>query len=324
MKRYGDYLLGSISSSASGSLGDADPLQKRARAVLSSPMAFDREFPQKDLKDMSWVAALPKPFTMALNHFKSVVNGEFNQDIKGLLGSPPPGGVQPQHVKDLENLRKQFWIPFEALLKDKDPDAVDTETGKEAGPVGLGVAEPGKDSVSKFRVDCEARAAEVLSQLLVVVPQTSPAADALVASLKAQSLLQTSERFMAFYDTKNGGVAKLFTGQNKWQRVPTVDETHFREFAKAVDQLLLGQERTLHAFVITMAFGCECKERPRQSQQERILGDNFCFSSWLAAKASGRTRCGMDYVWKGEDKRSCDRQRMHISGLESEGVCVAL
>ena len=100
----------------------ADSLQKRARAVLSSPMAFDKEFPQKDVKDMSWVAALSKPFTMALNHFKAVVNGEFNQDIKGLLASPPPGGVQSQHVKELKNLRKQFWSQFDAVLKDKDPD----------------------------------------------------------------------------------------------------------------------------------------------------------------------------------------------------------
>ena len=239
-RKYATELWASCSGACSTNV--PPQILKRAKGVLMSPLTFHDEFPLQAVKDLSWVAALPKPLSMAVNHMKQVLSGEYNSDIKGLLSSPPAGGATADHAKGLENVKKQFWVPFDLALKELEPERADTQAtdhqvSEEAG--GESVQADCKDTLAKFKADSDVRAKEFLSQHLVTVVQSAPAAAALTELLR-NSLVDSTERRMGFFDPKNCSVPKIYATQSKWQRVPLIDEEEFQQFCKAIDGLLLN------------------------------------------------------------------------------------
>ena len=58
-------------------------------------------------KEWSWTAGLPAVCAEALNVARLLMKGKFNESIYGMLGSPPAGGVTPEH----------FWAGVATVLR---------------------------------------------------------------------------------------------------------------------------------------------------------------------------------------------------------------
>ena len=50
------------------------------------------------------MSGMPRPLSLAVTHFRQVLAGNFNQEIKSLLASPPAGGASPIHAKSLNKI----------------------------------------------------------------------------------------------------------------------------------------------------------------------------------------------------------------------------
>ena len=235
VRKYADYLCGFLKDHGLAQ-------NPRAHAIFFSPMSWREEFPFLSVPDLSWTMALSKPVLLALNHYRQVLNGDFNQDIKGLLGSPPAGGLQPAHAKECGNMKK-FWAQFEdkIAIADKSRDAAGAEAETVATAAQSSEDKPeSKDTIQKVQADAERMAEEMLSQQVMVLEQSSPAHMQLLAMLKAQDVCKSSSRHMAFYDPKNVAVCKVYPGHSKWQRYPVIVEADFKEFCKAANDLHLA------------------------------------------------------------------------------------
>ena len=241
MKRYGDSILSALQNI---SPGGCEQICERARQVFASPLTWHKEFPSliSPDQDLSWVRALAAPWAQALEHFRAVLGGEFNQEIKGLLASPPAGGLTPAILKENESLKKAFWKSFEdgnrvgASAAAGGSVADGGAAGKDGSTDG-----PAADSMEKLKADAGQKAQDLLSQHLVTIVQAAPAATALVGMLAAQDIvrIQAKQPHMFYYDPKTALIPRCYNSQNKWQRVPMLDESEFKEFCKAVDTLPL-------------------------------------------------------------------------------------
>ncbi|CAJ1360295.1 unnamed protein product [Effrenium voratum] len=91
-------------------------LLARAKAIMSAPLQYHKEFPPNSLPEhgLSWISALPKPMSMLFNFWRKTVAGQFNQGLKGILGSPPQGGVSPESFLAVESVKGEWHKVLQA------------------------------------------------------------------------------------------------------------------------------------------------------------------------------------------------------------------
>ncbi|CAE7561535.1 unnamed protein product, partial [Symbiodinium pilosum] len=211
-KRYGDFLLTQLKAWISD--------HPRGELIFRSPWAFHKEFPLSEVADLSWMSGVPRPLSLAVAHFRQVLAGNFNQEIKGLLASPPAGGASPIHAKSLNKI-KDFWTEFELKLEGS--------TASES----KAVAEDMKVPESTEKITEDDSLGKLKSDRQNSVRDAFPAAGGVAQEICKNS----SQSFAAVYDPKCAAIAKTYAHQSKFQRLPVLQEGDFKEFTKAMNDL---------------------------------------------------------------------------------------
>ena len=160
-------------------------LLARAKAIMSAPLQYHKEFPPNSLPEhgLSWISALPKPMSMLFNFWRKTVAGQFNQGLKGILGSPPQGGVSPESFLAVESVKGEWHKVLQAYdeyRKGKDaaeasqPDAAvgasaSTDGACDDSLPGSLAGTDAADTVASFQRDCSSKAEDYLSQHFICI-----------------------------------------------------------------------------------------------------------------------------------------------------------
>ena len=65
--------------------------------------------------------------------------------------------------------------------------------------------------------------------------------NAVSALLQAQTMAKMGPRMLAFFDAKNDGVIRLYQGQNRYQRVPSLNVASLNQFVSAALSCMKSQ-----------------------------------------------------------------------------------
>lgn len=144
----------------------------RALNILGSPLEWNKEFPIGKTSGLEWISGLPKPGQLVLNLYRRSLAGDFNKSLKGLLASPPPGGLTVEAWLSCDEMKGEWLAIEEALEELKGKGSAEGTEGEQKGKVDTEEVcseTEGKDSKSTFQKDVECRAAEYLSQRLICV-----------------------------------------------------------------------------------------------------------------------------------------------------------
>ena len=144
----------------------------RALNILGSPLEWNKEFPIGKTTGLEWISGLPKPGQLLLNLYRRTLAGQFNKSLKGLLASPPPGGLTVEAWLSCDEMKGEWSTIEQALDELKGKGSAEGTTGEQKGKVETEEVcseTEGKDSKSAFQKDVECRAAEYLSQRLICV-----------------------------------------------------------------------------------------------------------------------------------------------------------
>jgi hypothetical protein len=80
--------------------------------VISSPQQWFEA-----IREMCWIAGLPRLWQLLLGHAKEVSDGRFRHVIMGLLASPPAGGrISPDSVLEADMAKQAFTDAWDALF----------------------------------------------------------------------------------------------------------------------------------------------------------------------------------------------------------------
>ena len=210
-------------------------LMERAQAVFTSPLQCHIEFPKDAVSQSTiWMTGLPDGYRALLEWFRDVSAGVYNQQLKGLLASPPPGGATPPHFLKIDTIARIFEA-IDRLCggpQHKDPEAGGGSGGK--CDQQDGVKDEGdcdKDSMQKVHADAASKADATLSAKLVVL--SHDVNTTLTALVQAQDVTSLDARWMGFYDPKNAALARTYKGQSWFQRVPGLSKDHFSHWLQA-------------------------------------------------------------------------------------------
>lgn len=83
----------------------------RALNILGSPLEWNKEFPIGKTSGLEWISGLPKPGQLVLNLYRRSLAGDFNKSLKGLLASPPPGGLTVEAWLSCDEMKGE-WLPL--------------------------------------------------------------------------------------------------------------------------------------------------------------------------------------------------------------------
>ena len=241
-RRLNKHLLNQFA--ATPATPEQERLVQRMQAAMNSPLEWLRF-----RENQSWTSGLPPLLAGVLEVASLVMSGAYNRTLKGLLGSPPPGGLTPTaflastellpQAEKLETLlRKQQGVEETEGSKDKAAD----KAAATKAPAADDLEKP--DNLAGLEADAQRRAADQLARSVVfVVPDATSTWQQVSNLIKAQDVSSLAQRFFAFYDPKNAARARVYAAQNKLQRAPQTrarclwphNSRHFRaEFARGV------------------------------------------------------------------------------------------
>ena len=215
-------------------------LQDRLRAVLQSPLQWLQEFPENPPPgSLSWVGGLALYQQKLLDHALNVMSGTFNTALKGLLGSPPPGGATPKDALKMTAIAAVYndiVKEHKGTSSNKDPPKEGDPPKKEAGKAPT--SDKDTDSWARLKEDCETKADDTLrKKLILIVPKVGGGAT-LQAMLQAQQVTQLNTRMLAFYDPKNFTMAKTYNHHSWYANMPLVDSEDLKAWCLAVDSVM--------------------------------------------------------------------------------------
>ena len=233
------------------------------RRILFSPLAWWHECLEGPAQGLSWTAGLSEPWALMFAHGRAVLEGRFNEPLRGPLGSPPPGGAKPADFLKIERVKAVFLDPFEKAYREFTGKAVEDPTGQ-PGTGGAPGTLPGtgsapgtlpgtgsapgssKPDANTIREDARRHADEFLAQhlMIVVKGQTGPEMLVALRGNAGWAGLTNARQFSGIYDPKNARLAKIYAGsgnksrQNWWQRVPALVVADFQTWARVMDALM--------------------------------------------------------------------------------------
>lgn len=223
-RRMNKYLMSHYCSCP----GSSQPAQIKAFQIMESPLEWLRACPPSDNSaDQTWMSALRPVVRASLDFSMRLMGRSFNQILKGCLASPPPGpsGLLPSAFLEAGEMKEE---------KKKLDDLLRQESGEveeEVPPSGAAKSSPQKsaailgeedkvDTLQALEKDSLERAADLIKRSMVfIIPDPAGPASQLSNIIKSQELTTLKRRFMAFYDPKCAMLARVYTRQNKLQRV---------------------------------------------------------------------------------------------------------
>ena len=93
---------------------NAPDISEKAIGILNSPFRWLQEVALPPAESLTWIAALPEPQQLLFAHCRALLEGRWRDTLKGILASPPPGGVGPESFLKVEKVKTQFLDGFEA------------------------------------------------------------------------------------------------------------------------------------------------------------------------------------------------------------------
>ena len=170
--------------------------------------------------DLSWRMALPEFMLRAMNFLQGCMVGNHNETLKGSLA----GSVGPLQVESFLEAGsvKAVWIEIESSLAKANGEPEErtppTEQEKTKAEQAKEKQKEKQDTLKVLQADALEEAERPHDQRSVLlVPDTDHPVSAL---LDGQTLVKLGNRMLGFFDCKNHGLARVYAGQNCFQRVP--------------------------------------------------------------------------------------------------------
>jgi hypothetical protein len=97
---------GSTSAPATGAVPPVRTDPQKVRSIWFSSRLWMEECLLGPAQGLIWTAGLSEPLALLFAHGWTVLEGRFNEHLKGLLGSPPPGRAKPEKKHRGETQKK--------------------------------------------------------------------------------------------------------------------------------------------------------------------------------------------------------------------------
>lgn len=170
--------------------------------------------------DVNLTLGLPDFMLRAMNFLQGCMVGKHNETLKGSLA----GSMGPLQVESFLEAGsvKSVWSEIESSLAKANGEPEErtpaTEQEKSKAEQAKQKQQEKQDSLKVLQADALEEAERLHDQRSVLlVPDTDHPVSAL---LDGQTLVKLGNRMLGFFDCKNHGLARVYAGQNCFQRVP--------------------------------------------------------------------------------------------------------
>jgi hypothetical protein len=225
--------------------------EARLLTMFKSPTQWDRTFPSQSTGakgsrnsiQESLIAAskLIRKLSQFLNQ---LMDGAHKSQLKGLLASPPPGGVTVEKCLGLPGMKPLVEeIETEHAACSSQPDtASQVENAIEAESLAqdsIG-GEDDKDSKGKLLSDAAKLATDFMATRVVIMSPEADTQEALKLCLAGQICNMTG-RMVAYFDTKCDDEARVLENASKtnhFRLTPPVNSERLNRFCDAMDSVM--------------------------------------------------------------------------------------